>query len=154
MTTNGDARQDDGIGTNPDVVANDDRLRADTLLVDALGAVFEVMVEGCHCDALCQIDVVADTDRTNDCAVDADAGMVANGDVAHSIVDAAERLDDATLAQPETAIGWRIHAHAPIDFRPAATMLVERCQQADVPSGARIALGHDEVVKESLDVWT
>jgi hypothetical protein len=32
------------------------------------------------------------------------------------------------LAQPKTAIGWRVHADAPVYFRSTATMLVERCQ--------------------------
>ena len=146
MTTNGDARQNDSVGTNPYVVANDDRLRADALFVVALGGILDVVVQGCHRDALCQIDVVANADGTNDGTVYSDARVVANRNIAHGVVDAAVRLDDATLAQPETTIGWRVHASAPIDFRSTATMLVEWCQQTDVPSWSCVALVHDKVV--------
>ena len=116
VTTNGDARQYDGIGTNPDIVANDNWICANSLFVNAFCGVFEVVVQCGHCDALCKIDVVANADGTNDGTVYSDARVVANSNIAHGVVDAAVRLDDATLAQPETTIGWRVHASAPVDF--------------------------------------
>jgi hypothetical protein len=53
MTAYRHARQDDGIGTYPYVVAYADRLGGYSLLVNALGGVVEIMVEGSHYDALC-----------------------------------------------------------------------------------------------------
>ena len=153
MTANGDARKDDGIGTNPYIVANDYRLGIDALLINAFRGVLEIMVQGGHRDALRQVDVVANADRTDDGAMEPDAGIVTNGNVANSIVDATVRFDDTSLAQPETTIGWCIQTDAPVDFRPAATMLVEGCQQADIPSWTGVALVHDEVVQESFYSW-
>jgi hypothetical protein len=98
MPTDSYTWKDDGISTNPYIVANNHWLGADTLYVDAFRGVFEVVVEGCHCDTLRQIDVIANADRTNDCAVNTDAGVIANGNVANSIVDATIRLDNATPA--------------------------------------------------------
>ena len=98
MPTDSYTWKDDGISTNPYIVANDHWLGADTLFVDAFRGVFEVVVEGCHRDALCQIDVIANADRTNDCAVNTDAGVIANGNVANSTVDSTIRLDNATPA--------------------------------------------------------
>jgi hypothetical protein len=153
MAADGNAGQYDGIGTNPYVVANDDGAGAYPLLVYTAHSVLKVMVQRRHRDALCQVDVVTYADGTNDGAVDADARMVANGDIAHGIVDAAERLNDAAPAQPETAVGWRVHAYAVVYLRAAAAMLVEWGQQPDVPAGTGVALVHDEVVKPSFQLW-
>ena len=149
-----DTREDDGIGSNPYVVANDHGAGADALLVDALGGIVEVVVEGCDSDALCQIDVAADGDGPDDGAMDADAGMVADEDIAHGVVDAAEGLDDATLAEAELSVGRGVHSHAAVYLGATAAMLVEWCQKADVPTGTCIALVHDEVVEELLEFRT
>ena len=98
MAANGDAGQDDGIGTYPDVIADDYRIGADALFVDAPAGVCKVVVQGGDGDALRQIDVLTDADRPDDGTVDADAGMVANIDVADGIVDTAERLYDTLPA--------------------------------------------------------
>ena len=154
MTANGDTRQDDRIGTNPYVVANDYGMGADALFIDAFRGVLEVMVQGGHGDALCQIDVVANADGTDNSTMESDAGVVTNGNVANGIVDAAVRLDNATPSQPETTVGWCVHTDAPVYLRPAATMLVEGCQETDIPSWTGVALVHDEVVQESFHPWT
>ena len=53
------------------------------------------MVERRHRDALCQIDVMTDGDRADDGVMESDAGIVADDDVAHGIVDTAERFHHA-----------------------------------------------------------
>ena len=114
MATNGNTRKDNGIGTNPYIVANHYRLGADTLLIDALSGIAEVMIQCRNSDALCKVDMIANADRSDNRTVDADAGMVAYDDIAHRIIDTAERFDDTSLAQPETAIGRCVHAGTPI----------------------------------------
>lgn len=150
----GDSGQYDGVGTYPHIVADDDGARRDALLVDALGGIEELVVQRRDDDALRQIDVAADAHRTDDGVVDADAGVVANGDVTHGIVDAAVRLDDAVATQTEAAIGWGVHSDAGVNLRPASAILVERGQQADVPSRPGVALVHDDEVEPALQLRT
>ena len=110
------------------------------------------MIEGCHRDALCQIDVASDVYRSDDGTMQANAGITANGDIAHSIVDAAIGFNDTVSSQPEATIGRSVHPDAMVDFRPTTTTLIQRCQQPDIPARTGIALIHDEEIETSLQL--
>ena len=51
-------------------------------------------------------------------------------------------------------VGWGVHAYAAVDDASPSAFLVERSQQSDVPSRTCLHLIHDEVVQESLKLWT
>ncbi len=108
------------------------------------------MVQGCDSDALSQVDVATHADGADDGAMNADTGVVANGDVADGIVNTAVRLDDAPPAQPEAPIGWGVHPDAMVYLGAMPTLLVEWSQQPDIPPGTCIALVHDDIVNPSL----
>ena len=95
MTANRYSRQYDGIGTNPYVFFDDYGFRRDALFVDTLCRVGVVVVQRCDGYALSQVYVITDADRSYDGAVQPYAGVVANDDIAHGIVDAAVRLHHA-----------------------------------------------------------
>ena len=116
VAANGNTRQNDGTGTNPYIVVNADGRCGHALLVDAPCGVAEVVVEGCDDHALRHVDMAADTHRTDDRGVEADAGVVADDHVAHGIVDAAERLDNAPASQPEAAIGWGVQSYRAVNL--------------------------------------
>ena len=84
------------------------------------------MVERSYGDALCQIDMIADCYRADYCAMKPDARVITNTDVAYSIVDTAERLYHASLAQPELTGGRRVSAPAGLDLAASATLLGKR----------------------------
>ena len=77
------------IGAYPHIVAYDDRLRTDSLLVNSLGGILKVVIESRHRDALCQVHMIANAHGPYHRTMDADAGVVAYHHIAHSIVDAA-----------------------------------------------------------------
>jgi hypothetical protein len=116
MSSDSHSRQDDSICANPYIVTNDDRFRADTLLVYPSRHIFVVVVQRSHRDALSQVYVIADAHRTDDCTMNTAARMVANGHVTYRIVDAAVRLNDTLSAQLEISVGWGVHPYTPIDF--------------------------------------
>ena len=120
MITNGDAWQNDGVGTYPHIVSNDNGIGGNALLVNSFSGFLKVVIECCDGDALCQIDVAADSDRADDGVVYPNAGMVADNDIAHRIVNTAERLHHAVTSQRETAVGRGVHAHGAVDRGRAA----------------------------------
>ena len=115
--------------------------------------VAKVVIQGCHRNALCQVDVTADSYGADDGVVQTDAGIVADDNVAHRVVDAAEGFDDAVIAQREASIGWGIHADGMVNYRVVPTVLIEWSQQANVPSWPRLHLVHDEPVEQLFKLW-
>lgn|SRR5574344_1027579 len=112
------------------------------------------MVERSYGDALCQIDMIADCYRADYCAMKPDARVITNTDVAYSIVDTAERFYHTILAKRKLSVGWGVHPHTTVYLRTATTMLIERRQYSDVPSGACISLVHDDTVQQMFQSWT
>jgi hypothetical protein len=76
--------------------------------------------------------------------------MVAYDDVAHSIVDAAERLDNTVIAQRELSVGWGIHPYRTVDDTVLSPVLIEWSQHTDKPPGTRLNLVHYHSVNQSL----
>ena len=111
MTADGDTGQDDGIGTNPHIIAYDNRFGGDALLVNPFRCIFKIVVQCCHRNALCQIHMTAYRDRPDNRIVNANAGVVANDNIAHGIVDAAERLYYTMSPQRKLPKGWGVHSH-------------------------------------------
>ena len=99
MTANRYAWQNNRIGTNPDIIANNHLFCGNSLFVNTLGSIFKVVVQCRDCDTLSQIDVTADGYWTDNCTMQSDAGMVANDDITHSIVDAGIGFDNATPSE-------------------------------------------------------
>ena len=154
VTANGDSGQYDGVGTYPNVIADDDRLGGNALLVNTHGRVAEIVVQRSHCDTLCQIDVAAYAYRTDDGTVNADARIIANGDVAYSIIDAAIRLNDAMTPQSEPAVGGRVHSYAMVYLRTVPPVLIQGSQKPYVPPRACVALVHYQKVQPFLQTGT
>ena len=91
--------------------------------------------------------MVADGDWADDGVMQSDSGVVANNDVAYGIVDAAEGFYYAVLTKVEASIGWCVHTDGMVYFRTTSPMLVQWCQQSDVPPWPCVALVHDEIVE-------
>ena len=66
VTADGDAGKDDGIGAYPDIVFNGDRRSGYSLRNDRLRRICVVVIQTGNDDSLCQVDVVADADGTDD----------------------------------------------------------------------------------------
>ena len=148
MAADGDTRQYDGISTYPHVIANGNGLCRDTLLVDAQLRIVEVMIEGCHGNALCQIDMTTDSDWPYDGVVQANTCVVADDNIAYGIVDTGERFDYATGPQGEAAIGWSVHPHGTVDDRTTSTMLIEGSYHTYIPSRTSLRRMHDKPVNQ------
>ncbi len=55
------------------------------------------MIQGRNSYTLCQIHMTTNADRTDDRAVNTNAGMVAYQDIAHRIINATIRFNHASL---------------------------------------------------------
>lgn len=118
------SRKDHGVGAYPHVVLYSHLFSRDPLFVYSLVRIGEIMIESCHGDALGKVYMVAYRYRADNCAVEAYAAVVAYNHVAHSIVDATERLYDAAIAERETSV-WRcVHTHAAVYYGVLASVLV------------------------------
>lgn len=124
MVANSDTRQYYGICPNPYVISDDDLFGGNALLVNALRDVDKVVVQGCHGDALSQVYMASYAYWSDDSAVQTYAGITAYGDIANSIVDAAEGLDNTVTAQMEFAVWRTVHSNTTIYLGATPTMLV------------------------------
>lgn len=88
MCTDSDARQYHSVSTNPYIVIYHHGFRTDALFVNPFGSVLKIVIQGCHCDALCQVDVIADAYWSYYRTMNTYARVVANGYITHRIVDA------------------------------------------------------------------
>ena len=95
---NGHTRQYDGVGSYPDIIADDDLLCRDAQFVNPSARVLKIVVQGRNSDTLSQMHMTANGDRTNNSVMQADARIVTDDNVAHGIIDAAEGLHDAPSA--------------------------------------------------------
>jgi hypothetical protein len=89
MPPNSNARQYDSIRSYPYVVTYHDRFGADALFVNPSVRISKVVIQCRHRDALRQVYVMANAYGTNHCTVDANARIVTNGHVSHSIINTA-----------------------------------------------------------------
>ena len=72
--------------------------------------------------------MIANGDRSDNRIVQSDAGIVADNDIAHGVVDAAERFHHTVPTQCKASVGRGIHPDGRVYLGSASPMLVEWSQ--------------------------
>ena len=117
-------RKDYGISSNPNIIADGNRCCTDTLFVNALFLVFEVVIECCHSNTLCQVDMITYGNRTDNRVMQSNPCIVAYDNIPNGIVDTDKRLNHGIVPKPELAIGWSVHSYRTVDDTVLPPMLI------------------------------
>ena len=111
MGTDSDARNNRNIGPNHHVVFYDNWFDGDTLSIDRLVGIIEVMNQGGNDCPLPSATVITNGYRTDDGLVKANPGVVANYDIAYGIVDTSKRFHNTVITKGELSVWGSVHSY-------------------------------------------
>ena len=87
------------------------------MFVNHLFCILIIMVESCDRYILCQVDMIANINRTYDCVSQSDACIISDCQVANCIIQTREVFDNRIFTQRESVERREVFAYTPIDDR-------------------------------------
>ena len=87
------------------------------------------MVESCDRYILCQVDMIANINRTYDCVSQSDACIISDCQVANCIIQTREVFDNRIFTQRESVERREVFAYTPIDDRTLSAFQVYEIEE-------------------------
>lgn len=125
VLANVNARCDNTISTNPHIIVYHNLFGDNTMLVNAFFGIRKTMIQTCNYYALCQIDMTANPNRTNDRIMQSNPTIITYQHITHAVVYTRETLHHTALSQSEHIERYHIHPRTEMDDTAPRTMSIE-----------------------------